>query len=117
MDKDIAELDLDAIAYKVCRDEGFSLREVDEAVVGYRAFLQIIRDAEPGFSAAPTRAIDIVWHHHILDTLKYHHDCNLLFGKYIHHFPYSGIFEGEDILLQEQRREDTNKRLSRIITD
>ncbi len=115
MDRDIAQLDLEPVAYKVCRDEGYTLEQVDAAVLAYRAFLQIIRDAEPGFSAAPTRAIDTVWHHHILDTQKYHQDCDALFGRYVHHFPYSGIFGGEDAALQEQRHRETARRLSIIV--
>ena len=31
------------------------------------------------------------WHTHILDTQKYMLDCENLFGRYIHHFPYFGM--------------------------
>jgi hypothetical protein len=39
----------------------------------------------------PSKEIDIFWHTHILDTQKYMSDCENLFGKYIHHFPYFGM--------------------------
>jgi hypothetical protein len=110
----VAALNLEAIAYKVCRDEGVDLLEVERMEAGYRAFLQIALDAEPGFSPAPTRAIDIFWHHHILDTQKYHADCEAVFGFYLHHFPYSGIFPGEDADAQAARRLETDRRLAQI---
>jgi hypothetical protein len=115
LDEEIAGLDLACVAYKVCRDEGWSLEEVDEAEAQYRAFLQVIRNAEPGFSAAPSRTIDIFWHHHILDTQKYIQDCEAILGRYIHHFPYSGVFGEADEALQKERRMETNRRLTQIL--
>jgi hypothetical protein len=35
----------------------------------------------------PTKAIDDVWHFHILDTQKYIEDCMELHGAVVHHFP------------------------------
>lgn len=111
---DIATLDLDPIIYKLCLDEGWSLEKADNAVIRYRHFLQIIKDAEPGFEAAPTKEIDTVWHHHILDTQKYFEDTEKLFGRYLHHFPYSGVFGGEDSERQARRAEATKLRLNAI---
>jgi hypothetical protein len=31
--------------------------------------------------------IDDIWHQHVLDTRKYHADCQHLFGFYLHHVP------------------------------
>ena len=115
IDQDIMELDLDPIAYKVCRDEGWPLHDVDTAVLEYRAFLQVVRDAEPDFFAAPTRAIDIVWHHHILDTQKYFADTEMLFGRYLHHYPYSGVFGDNDAEQQSARGDETRIRMSRVL--
>ncbi len=39
----------------------------------------------------PTKNIDKLWHAHILDTQKYAHDCEVLFGAFLHHFPYFGL--------------------------
>ena len=39
----------------------------------------------------PTLTIDEFWHAHILDTRAYMADCKALFGKYMHHYPYSGL--------------------------
>jgi hypothetical protein len=94
IDADIAALDLEPIAYKVCLDEGWSIEQVDQTEIEYRAFLQSIRCQVSGL--VPSRNVDIFWHHHILDTQKYIEDCELLFGRYIHHFPYAGLLGSDD---------------------
>ena len=48
------------------------------------------------FTIIPNRLIDEFWHAHILDTEKYMEDCNKIFGKYFHHFPYYGMIDEED---------------------
>jgi hypothetical protein len=45
----------------------------------------------PNRSLVPSQDIDRVWHHHILDTMKYAQDCQMLFGYFLHHFPYFGL--------------------------
>lgn len=103
VDTDIASLNLECVSYKACRDEGWSLEKVDQVENEYRVFLQIIRDNENIHSVAPTLNIDKYWHYHILDTAKYHDDCNSLFGQYVHHFPYSGVFGENDASEQNER--------------
>ncbi|MBJ7319219.1 MAG: hypothetical protein JHC96_10505 [Brevundimonas sp.] len=104
IDADILSLDLDPIAFKLAYDERWSLKEIDQTILEYRAMLQLIRSSD-GQSLAPSRAIDTVWHHHILDTQKYIADCEALFGRYVHHFPYSGLFS-EDAAEQQRARFD-----------
>jgi len=106
LDDDIATLDLEPIAFKACVDEGWSLSEVDANEASYRQWLQLIRD-NPGKLLAPTAVIDSFWHHHILDTRKYMRDCESLFGRYIHHFPYSGVRSEDDAAIQAERLERT----------
>lgn len=103
LDQDIAELNLEAVAYKVVADEWWTIERVDRVCMEYRAFLQAIRDCPPDASIAPTREVDIFWHAHILDTRKYIEDCAQLFGGYVHHYPYSGVFGDEDAKRQSQR--------------
>lgn len=102
LDPDIAELDLEPIAFKACMDEGWDVEKVDRITLRYRCFLQAIRN-EPKASLAPPRDVDQFWHHHILDTEKYFEDCRRLFGQYIHHFPYSGIRGDKDAQEQDER--------------
>jgi hypothetical protein len=40
--------------------------------------------------------MDLFWHYHILDTIKYAEDCALIFGRFLHHFPYLGLRGDED---------------------
>lgn len=101
IDQDISALDLDPIGYKLCLDEGWALDQIDQAITEYRIFLQAVRlNVGP---LVPTNQTDTVWHHHILDTEKYHEDCDNLFGRYVHHFPYSGLMGEDDAQLQEKR--------------
>jgi len=39
-----------------------------------------------------------VWHAHILDTNAYAPDCEKVFGKFLHHFPYWGMRGEEDLV-------------------
>jgi hypothetical protein len=50
----------------------------------------------PNVPIVPNREIDQVWHQHILDTSKYDEDCQMLFGRVLHHFPYFGIRNAGD---------------------
>ncbi|MEG4573857.1 glycine-rich domain-containing protein-like [Microcoleus sp. N3A4] len=83
-------LDLGPIAYKLMHPEkgrGWTKAKTVRAIARYMAFLGLIY-LYPNQQFVPTQEIDAVWHNHILDTSKYHQDCELLFGRYVHHFPY-----------------------------
>lgn len=60
----------------------------------------------------PSEPLDDIWHAHILDTKKYAEDCDKIFGKFLHHFPYLGMRGAEDKLLLEENY-DTTKSLFR----
>lgn len=69
----------------------------------YRRWLKL---ASLGYSLPPiSHEMDELWHTHILDTKKYAKDCEYVFGKFIHHFPYSGMLGEED-----EKRHITNKK-------
>ena len=40
--------------------------------------------------------MDGFWHMHILDTKAYREDCQKIFGRFIDHFSYFGIYCNED---------------------
>jgi hypothetical protein len=61
----------------------------------YKRWL-FLRRKYDGELLPPTRDIDILWHAHILDTYRYHEDCELIFGYYFHHYPYFGVRGDED---------------------
>jgi hypothetical protein len=117
LDPDIAALDLDCIVYKLVRSSGWSLASADRSAARYRAFLQIVRSRPAGFTPAPRRDVDGVWHEHILDTEKYFEDCATLFGRYIHHFPYAGMFGDEDAESQMMNVVSTEEAIDQILEE
>ncbi len=94
----LEELDLEPIAYKLMHPEagaGWTRSQTSQAIVRYLMFLYLIY-LYPNRQIIPTWEIDQVWHHHILDTNKYAQDCQMLFGCFIHHFPYFGLRDAVD---------------------
>lgn len=85
-------LDFGPIAYKLMHPEagnGWTKTQTAKGIARYMAFLLLIY-LYPNKQLVPTQEIDTVWHHHILDTSKYVQDCQTLFGRFVHHFPYAG---------------------------
>ena len=100
----IAALDLDPIKVKLMHKEsgeGWSRTQVDAVEFEYRRFLCLMK-LFPHEQVAPRFDVDIFWHYHILDTMKYAADCEQIFGYFLHHFPYSGL-RGEDDEAAHQR--------------
>jgi hypothetical protein len=96
----IDNLDLEPIIIKLTAavdSGGFAWPEDSawEVATEYRDFLKSARvaiQAKPdGKTTAPirppNRVVDIFWHTHILFTPKYFKDCELVFGRYLHHLP------------------------------
>lgn len=57
--------------------------ELERAARDYERFLELAGQV-PG-PLAPTRAIDEMWHLHMLHPVAYHRDCLRLFGKILDH--------------------------------
>lgn len=94
----IAALDLDPIKVKLMHaasGEGWSREKADAVEFEYRRFLYLMKKY-PHEQSAPLFDVDIFWHYHILDTMKYMQDCDAVFGHYLHHFPYVGLRGEED---------------------
>ncbi|NER36784.1 MAG: glycine-rich domain-containing protein-like [Oscillatoria sp. SIO1A7] len=68
---------------------GWTREQTTRAIARYLMFLSLIY-LYPSRPIVPTPEIDAVWHQHILDTSKYAADCQQLFGRFVHHFPYFG---------------------------
>ena len=111
----LKHLDLGPIAYKLMHKSdglGWSREQTTQAISRYLMFLTLIH-LYPNRQFVPSQEIDCVWHFHIIDTIKYAQDCQMLFGRFIHHFPYFGsrdaadkknlerIFEQTQLLFQE----------------
>jgi len=94
----INELDLAPIMVKVMdADEGYgwSLEFTKQIAAEYKRYLILCLE-NPDFPMVPSSFVDKFWHFHILDTQKYAADCNLIFGYFLHHFPYFGMRGEED---------------------
>lgn len=87
----IAAIDLDSIKAKLMEKdgEGWTQQRVDAVEREYRRFLCLAK-LYPQEETAPLIDVDIFWHNHILDTLKYAADCQQMFGYFLHHSPQSG---------------------------
>ncbi|MCC2971864.1 glycine-rich domain-containing protein-like [Massilia sp. IC2-476] len=86
-------LDLDPIKMKLMHvhsGEGWTALRADAVETEYRRFLFLMKKY-PNAEASPTVDVDIFWHYHILDTLKYARDCEAVFGYFLHHYPYVGM--------------------------
>ncbi len=94
----IEQLDFSRIKHKLMNnDEGepWSFEQCENAEREYKRFLTLIK-LNPRKQIVPTKQMDKFWHHHILDTQAYQADCMKVFGHFIHHFPYFGIYGEED---------------------
>lgn len=102
--KEIVELDLDPIKVKLMHEEsgeGWTLEQASVVETEYRRFLYLMK-IFPNEMAAPSMDVDTFWHYHILDTMKYAHDCQQVFGFFLHHFPYAGLRGDNDLVAHEK---------------
>lgn len=76
--------------------KGWTAEETDRVERLYKRFLLMIAS---GHNVVPTKDIDAMWHFHILDTRAYAADCQRVFGRFVHHFPYLGMRGEEDAKL------------------
>lgn len=95
---EIKQLNFDRIKYKLQNKEdgsGWSKEKIDFAEEEYKRYLTLIK-LYPSKSIVPSKIMDEFWHQHILDTKAYREDCDTVFGRFIDHFPYFGIYGDED---------------------
>lgn len=96
---DLDALDLGPIKVKL-RDPddgpGWSVERIHATEQLYKEFLYLCVVCDVRQLIVPTKDIDEMWHHHILDTWKYADDCNRFLGGFVHHFPYFGMRGPDD---------------------
>lgn len=86
------KLDFGPLAYKLMHPEGrpgFSFAKAIDAIRKYKGFL-FLHFVNPGKAICPSMYIDHVWHTHVEDTELYFVQSGMLFGHYLHHFPFFG---------------------------
>ncbi len=93
----VARVDLSRINRKLQYDdpECWTDERLAAAEETYRRFLAL-NLLYPQETLAVNRVLDDYWHAHILDTEKYARDCDAIFGKMLHHYPYFGLPGEED---------------------
>jgi hypothetical protein len=95
---DINAMDFKMIKLKLQDKEegqGWTIKQCNEAEKEYKRFLALKR-TYPDKDIVPHKVLDHFWHQHILDTEKYAEDCELVFGRFLHHFPYFGMNGDQD---------------------
>ena len=93
----IAGIDLEMVKMKLRQPEegeNWTKEQCDSAEVEYKRYLQLCKTYRKGI--VPNKIMDKFWHYHILDTRAYHKDCDVVFGYYLHHFPYFGMRGEQD---------------------
>jgi len=80
----VEALELDDIVQRLTDRYGWEIGRARESERDYRLFLVA---AAEGLTEPPTQDVDDFWHQHILDTRRYHRDCQAVFGGYLHHEP------------------------------
>lgn len=95
----IEALDLDSVKARLMQQEsgeGWPRSRADAVEFEYRRFLYLMMKF-PDQQVAPLLDVDVFWHYHILDTMKYAADCARTFGYFLHHRPHSGPVSTSDI--------------------
>lgn len=86
------KLDFGPLTHKLMHPEdrpGLSFEQSLDAVKKYKGFLFLCH-ANPGKTLSPSRYVDHVWHSHMADSELYMVQTSMLFGHFLHHFPYFG---------------------------
>ena len=113
VDKEIEKLNFERIKYKLSLKKDndgqeWSKEKIKIAEKEYKRYLTLIKIHYPK-SIVPSKIMDEFWHMHILDTKAYREDCKKVFGRFIDHFPYFGIYGNEDKTNLEKSFEETKK--------
>ncbi len=100
--ENIQRLDFSMIVYKITQPDPSIAMLWDEesaiqAIGYYKNYLWLLRKYSELHSVIPPSIeIDEIWHHHILDTYQYEKDCLMIFGQFLHHYPYFGMRGEQD---------------------
>lgn len=113
----VNQLDFTMLKPKLIEENGWTPEVCDDVESLYRQFLAL-NARYPERKICPTGPIDTFWHGHILDTRAYARDCDVVFGEYLHHFPYFGMRGPDDqAALQKAFRESVELFIIHFGTD
>jgi len=106
----IDNIDFSRIINKLVNYNGWLSEDALLTCKQYRNFLFLNRKYHANEALPPSEDIDEFWHAHILDTEAYAKDCQAIFGKFMHHYPYFGI-DGRSDMHTANRAFETTKEL------
>lgn len=97
LDMRVSRLDFERLKHKYTEssEAEMSAAEWDMTEQEYRRFLTL-KSFYPSVVLVPSKMVDTLWHAHILDTRAYREDCQQVFGRFIDHYPYFGIYGQDD---------------------
>jgi len=97
LEMNVSKLDFKRLKHKYTQssEAEMSHAEWDSAELEYRRFLTL-KTLYPSISLVPSKQVDAIWHAHILDTRAYREDCQRIFGSFLDHYPYFGIYGQDD---------------------
>lgn len=81
--------------YTASSEAEMSAAQWDASELEYRRFLTL-KCLYPTVALVPSKQVDAIWHAHILDTRAYRENCLQVFGRFIDHYPYFGIYGQDD---------------------
>ena len=86
----IDSIDLNPVINRMVKISKWTPKEASLSAKQYKNFLFLKKKYGDKYSLPPSVDIDEFWHNHILNTKKYFNDCEIIFGKYLHHTPHHG---------------------------
>ena len=90
-------------AAKLACEQGWSVAKSERVLGEYRRFLFLALEA--GHPVSPSRAVDLAWHQHLLDTRSYWQEfCPRVLGRPLHHTPSRGSEEERQRMWDRYRR-------------
>jgi len=99
--KAIRALDLEPVKLRVMDSElgfGWTREYADSVESAYKNYLgMLVKHPDEAENIVLHKDVDEFWHTHILQTMKYTHDCQRMFGTYLHHNPHFGPRTQEDL--------------------
>lgn len=86
----IENLDLTFVLAKLNKEKTLPFDLIDEAVREYRRFMILVAHGYNNMAMC-SPDVDQVWHTHILFTKSYATFCQEVFGRFVHHQPWTDV--------------------------
>jgi hypothetical protein len=97
----IQSLDLDTVKVRIMDaelGEGWTREYADSIEAAYKTYLtMLVKHPDDAEDILLSKDVDEFWHTHILQTMKYAEDCQIVFGNFLHHEPHVGERTAADL--------------------